>query len=981
MSTLDNLRKNAKRWLKALRANDPEARARLERAWNRAPATPGLRDVQHALAREAGHEHWKAMIDAVGREERGRPALETGGATSADRVATFLEFACWDHHVHGKGDHRLCDRAAQRLLAQHPEIARDSLFTAIVCGDVGHVQRLLDERPDAAREPGGARGWPPLLYLCYTRFSHAPAIEHAVAIGRLLLDRGANPNDFYMAGDSHYTALVGAAGEGEQDSPRQPQGQALFRLLLERGAEPFDIQVLYNTHFSGDVLWWLELIHEHTRNTNRREAWLDPQWSMLDMGPYGSGARFLLSRAIEKNNTALAEWLLIHGADPNAPPASHPRFSKRSLYEDALWHDRRDIAHLLRQYGAEARPLSLTDEEAFVAACLRGDRQAVARRLEQHPEYLRSPTAIFEAARANRPDAVALLLELGVPIEIADSQQQRTLHVAASHNALDVARLLIQRGAEIDPRESNWNAAPIGFASHHDHLAMLDLLSEHSRNVWTLAFRGYVDRLRAVLDADPSLARAVAKDGTTPLWWLPDDDAKALAIVEILIAHGADASAKDKNGRTALDWALKRGMREAAGALSKAAGARGVVHVPAPPPATTPGDYEQLARDLVRVYESGDPAALERINTHYRRSATSEDVRAGVWKRLRTVREAGGAATAFGVNQARELIARESGFGNWNALSTALAAGTSASGPAYAIDRRSGAIRPRRELSDADWNALIEVMKERRIAALDAGGLMTDAVLARVATLGHVTSLSLGGSRQLTDDGLQHLARMPQLVHLQLNTGRITDRGLEVLRHLPRLRRFEINWQQGITDAGVANLRFCDDLESVDLMGTATGDGAIAALAGKQRLARLKTGKLVTDDGLRMLSGFPVFTAAEAGEATCSLMSPEAGPSHLMLDGPFTHRGVASLAALSGLVSLSFFWHVPALVAGDLALLAHLPNLQFLGCGGELCDDAAMNHISALPRLRMLMAQGTVATDEGFTALSRSRSIEYSLGT
>ena len=61
-------------------------------------------------------------------------------------------------------------------------------------------------------------------------------------------------------------------------------------------------------------------------------------------------------------------------------------------------------------------------------------------------------------------------------------------------------------------------------------------------------------------------------------------------------------------------------------------------------------------------------------------------------------------------------------------------------------------------------------MKERRITALDANGLMTDAVLARIADLDHVTTPRLGGSRQLTDDGLRHLARMPQLQHLDLTS-------------------------------------------------------------------------------------------------------------------------------------------------------------------------------------------------------------------
>ncbi len=47
-TTLENLRKEAKRWLKELRANDRDARARFERAYAQAPANPRLRDVQRA---------------------------------------------------------------------------------------------------------------------------------------------------------------------------------------------------------------------------------------------------------------------------------------------------------------------------------------------------------------------------------------------------------------------------------------------------------------------------------------------------------------------------------------------------------------------------------------------------------------------------------------------------------------------------------------------------------------------------------------------------------------------------------------------------------------------------------------------------------------------------------------------------------------------------------------------------------------------
>jgi hypothetical protein len=58
---LDSLKKEAKRWLAALRENAGEARARLARALPAAPETPTLRDVQLALAREHGFPGWAAL--------------------------------------------------------------------------------------------------------------------------------------------------------------------------------------------------------------------------------------------------------------------------------------------------------------------------------------------------------------------------------------------------------------------------------------------------------------------------------------------------------------------------------------------------------------------------------------------------------------------------------------------------------------------------------------------------------------------------------------------------------------------------------------------------------------------------------------------------------------------------------------------------------------------------------------------------------
>lgn len=391
---------------------------------------------------------------------------------------------------------------------------------------------------------------------------------------------------------------------------------------------------------------------------------------------------------------------------------------------------------------------------------------------------------------------------------------------------------------------------------------------------------------------------------------------------------------------------------------------------------------EQVALDLVAAHDGDDADALERLRHHYGKSLSHADIRASVWNRVYAVRQRSSRTGErhLEVGEARELLAREAGFGNWTAFIEATAAGRPAPGRSYEIDRKENAIRPRRALAAGEWDALIGLMKEERIPSLEAGGQMTDALLGRVADLEHVTRLQLEGSRQLTDDGLRHLARMPQLRELDLSGCVLTDRALEVLRHLPNLRKFQMRWQSGISDSGVENLAFCEQIEKVDLMGTLTGDGAIRALAGKAGLRRFKSGRLVTDAGLALLHHFPVFKTWQGGEVKCSLMESEPGPNQLLLDGPFTDAGVAGLAGLDGLFGLNFFWHATAITPAALSSLIQLPNLGFLAWEGKLCDDTAMRSISAMPRLRMLIAQEPVATDDGFAALARSRTLEYLWG-
>ena len=119
-SSLDNLKKEAKRWLKALQSGDPEARARFERIFPTAPASPGLRDVQHALALEYGFPGWTALKHA-------RAEAAPAELSREEIIRSFLRNASLDWRV--GGSLRIsCGRTAERLLHRHPDIVREKFL-------------------------------------------------------------------------------------------------------------------------------------------------------------------------------------------------------------------------------------------------------------------------------------------------------------------------------------------------------------------------------------------------------------------------------------------------------------------------------------------------------------------------------------------------------------------------------------------------------------------------------------------------------------------------------------------------------------------------------------------------------------------------------------------------------------------------------------------------------------------------------------
>jgi uncharacterized protein len=343
---------------------------------------------------------------------------------------------------------------------------------------------------------------------------------------------------------------------------------------------------------------------------------------------------------------------------------------EHTLYDTAMMLGLTDFADLLRRYGAKAGTAPLAPDEAFLGACMRLDRSAAQQMVVEHPEFLRSHKVMFEAAKRDRPDVIALLLDLGVPLEIEDRSKVRALHHAAGNNALRAARFLIDRGAEVDHRETAYNATPIGWAAHGDNVEMLDFLSRYSRNIWTMCFRGYVDRVREILREQPELARQVTSDGITPLWWLPDDEDKAMEIADLLLAAGADPAVKSRDGGTAAGWARKRGMTQVARRLAVMSDALEPEWAKDEPPADL-ARFERLAEDLLFAFESGNPESMRRLMRHFGSDISWGQLRLAVRQRL----EALGYARPegyFGLPHARLLIARQSGFENWETLEEAL---------------------------------------------------------------------------------------------------------------------------------------------------------------------------------------------------------------------------------------------------------------------------------------------------------------------
>jgi ankyrin repeat protein len=427
---LEQLRKQAKELVKAARGGDAAA---LERLGGREPI---LANAQLVLAREHGHASWPALVRAAE--------------------------ASVDSFVRAATDGRRA--RADALLAARPEIGRDP-WARLVLG------RGWEGDPN---EPGGPRGWAPLLYVCHSVYA-------SVDLARELLRRGADPDASAQEEWGTTTALHGAAGV-----VHHPE---LTRLLLEAGANPDDDESLYHS-VEADGPECLRLLLEHgarTSDTNALPHALDydriePVRLLLEAGA-DPNEHPSLAHAVRRGRDAEFVRLLHEfGADLDRPGGETWRGDAelRTPYAHAVLRGRDDVARTLAELGASTE---LPPGDAGVAAIARGERPAEP--LPDELDYDAQEVLILTALRGTLEP---VLDAVGVDFAgvVGGSPPGTLLHHAAWLADTDVVRELLARGADPNAPSPAELETPLAWAvygsrqaptRHRDYVAVAEQLA------------------------------------------------------------------------------------------------------------------------------------------------------------------------------------------------------------------------------------------------------------------------------------------------------------------------------------------------------------------------------------------------------------------------------------------------------------------------------------------------------------------------
>ena len=358
--------------------------------------------------------------------------------------------------------------AAEAILAEHPGLRTADIHTAAVLGDDALVRQCIARDPTSVTAKSPPYGGDALNYLGLSKYLRLdPSRSEAfLRAARALLDAGADPNTgFWTTGKfpEYESALYGAAGVAHH--------AALTRLLIERGANPNDDDAVYHAP-EGDDLGAMQVLVETGKVTPenlslmliRKHDWHDPEGVkyLLAHGADPNLKRprgwYPLNHALARNNSLeIIEQLLEAHADPTL------RDDGASAVELAARRGRGDVLAAFVKRGVA---LELVGVDRPIAACAMGDAAGVREVTQREPQLVsellaQGSTLLAEFTSTWNTIGVGQLLDLGVPVtarykgdgyfDIAP--ESTALHVAAWQIRADLVQLLLERGAPVNDRD------------------------------------------------------------------------------------------------------------------------------------------------------------------------------------------------------------------------------------------------------------------------------------------------------------------------------------------------------------------------------------------------------------------------------------------------------------------------------------------------------------------------------------------------
>jgi hypothetical protein len=480
----DQLRKQAKDLRDLARAGVPGALDLVAEHHPSGRQAVSLTAAQLVVARHYGFSSWARLKRHIETIQHYRRAPDDIDASDGG-VDEFLSLACLRYGGDDSADR--WDRAA-RLANDGPDIITASVHASAAVADVDALTRLLAADPGLVRREGGPYAWEPLLYLVYSRVPQTDPLGAAIA----LLDHGADPNAGYLwhGLTSPFTALTGAFGSGEGDQPEHVEAFALAELLLQRGADPNDGQTLYNRQFRADD-HHLRLLFAYGLGRGDGGPWRARLGSTTDSPQ--QMIRTQLWWAIVHDMRDRVQLLADNGVDMRAPfsaPDGRPAWARtsdgRTPVEVAALAGCPELVEWFVARGA-TRPAA-EGVDGLIAAVLAGDAASTVR-LSSYVQEAKAqrPALIVWAASRSKRDAVSALAMLGfdvnamgrsdVPMEQA---WETALHVAAGSGDAQLARTLIDLGADPNIEDARFHSTPLGWARHFvqpETIALLEPLT------------------------------------------------------------------------------------------------------------------------------------------------------------------------------------------------------------------------------------------------------------------------------------------------------------------------------------------------------------------------------------------------------------------------------------------------------------------------------------------------------------------------